>query len=120
VGEDLGDAGQIGGGELDVGGVDVLLDALGAAGAGNGRDVLALGEQPGQRALWQRERVVRGSGSGAVAAEHEGDGFVHDRGVGGVGRDEVGPYELGPQELAADHPEELFGHRGCRLRSSVG
>lgn len=31
-----------------------------------------------------------------------------------------GPYELGPQELAADHAEELFGHCGCRLRLSVG
>ena len=66
-------------------------------------------------------RSVLGSGSSAIAGEHEGDGFVHDRAVDWVdGRDEVGPYELGPQELAADHAEELFGHRGCRLWLSVG
>lgn len=41
VGKDLGDAGQIGGEELDVDGLGVLLEALGAAGARNGCDVLA-------------------------------------------------------------------------------
>lgn len=43
-----------------------------------------------------------------IAGEHEFDGLVDCRRPGGVGRTEVEPYTLRPQELVADHAEELF------------
>lgn len=49
VREDVVDLGQVVGGEGEVGGGDVLFDAGSAAGAGDGHDVVALGEQPRQR-----------------------------------------------------------------------
>jgi hypothetical protein len=42
---------EVGGREVDVGGCSVLLHALGLFGAGDGNDVLALGEQPRQGEL---------------------------------------------------------------------
>jgi hypothetical protein len=96
VGKDLGDAGQIGGGELDVDGPGVLLEALGAAGAGNGCDVLALGEQPGQRELGGSDALGAGqtlyslagwwSGGGSLAGGPTAQGRVLEgrREIGGL------------------------------------
>jgi len=42
---------QIGGGESDVAGGDVGSEPVEVAGAGDGHDVVALGEQPGQSEL---------------------------------------------------------------------
>lgn len=60
VREDLVDRGEISLGEGDVGGVGVFLHAGGAAGARDRNDLLALGEQPGQRELGDGDAPGRG------------------------------------------------------------
>jgi hypothetical protein len=50
-GQDFADAVQVGGGELEAGGGDVLLDPLRAAGSGDRHDVVPLGQQPGEGEL---------------------------------------------------------------------
>lgn len=49
--QDLVDGLEVGVGEGEVGGAGVFLDALRAAGAGDGHDVLAAGQEPGQGEL---------------------------------------------------------------------
>jgi hypothetical protein len=58
--QDLGDLRAVVARERDVRGADVLLDALGTAGAGDRDDVVATREQPRERGLGDRGVLGRG------------------------------------------------------------
>jgi hypothetical protein len=58
--------GELSGGEFEAVGGGVLLDSVDAPGAGNRRDVVALGEQPGQGDLGRGCTNFSGDGSDLV------------------------------------------------------
>src|SRR2546422_7897138 len=57
-GRDAVDASQVGRSEMNGGGRDVLLQVAPPLGAGDGNDVLALREQPGERELRRRATLL--------------------------------------------------------------